>query len=54
MAFLHSSGYVHLDVKPQNIFLKNDPGRTGGGSVQGIAGKLELGDLGTTVRIGER
>ncbi|MCG3109213.1 Serine/threonine-protein kinase ArnS [Metallosphaera sp. J1] len=54
LAFLHSSGYVHLDVKPQNIFLRKEPGRTGEEAYRDLQGNLKLGDLGTTVRIGER
>ncbi|MCY0861288.1 MULTISPECIES: protein kinase domain-containing protein [Metallosphaera] len=54
LAFLHSRGYVHLDVKPQNIFLRSDPGRTGEEVYRGLQGNLKLGDLRTTVRAGER
>ena len=54
---VHSEGYVHLDVKPRNIFFSSPPGGSGeevlnnlrSGSVQ-----VKLGDLGSARRIGEK
>ena len=39
LAFLHSRAILHLDVKPDNVFLTRD-------------GTLKIGDLGTSVREG--
>ena len=39
LAFLHSRGILHLDVKPDNVFMTRD-------------GTLKIGDLGTSVREG--
>ena len=39
LAFLHSHGILHLDVKPDNVFMTRD-------------GTLKIGDLGTSVREG--
>lgn len=50
--YLHSQGYVHLDVKPQNIFLSKDPGKTGADVMNNVDGIVKLGDLGSAVKIG--
>ncbi|BFH74759.1 hypothetical protein SJAV_27030 [Sulfurisphaera javensis] len=52
LAYLHSKGYVHLDVKPQNIFLSKNPGKTGGEVYTNIDGIVKLGDLGSAVKVG--
>ncbi|QKR00732.1 serine/threonine protein kinase [Metallosphaera tengchongensis] len=55
--YLHKSGYVHLDVKPQNIFFSRPLGGTGeevyDSLVKGHA-EVKLGDLGSARRAGER
>ena len=55
--YMHSNGYVHLDVKPQNIFFSDKLGS----NLAEIRRMLEsgkvlvkLGDLGSTVRVGEK
>ena len=50
--YMHSQGYVHLDIKPQNIYLVkpldlNNP-------IYSITDNVKLGDLGSAVRVGER
>ncbi|BFH74801.1 hypothetical protein SJAV_27450 [Sulfurisphaera javensis] len=52
LSYLHSSGYVHLDIKPQNIFLKRNPGYLGEEVYRNIDGIIKLGDLGSAVKIG--
>lgn len=55
--YIHSEGYVHLDVKPQNIFLSEKIGGTLDDIVRALSsGKVlvKLGDLGSAVRIGEK
>ncbi|MCY0858966.1 MAG: protein kinase [Sulfolobaceae archaeon] len=52
-----SVGYVHLDVKPQNIFFKIPPGNLGEEVLENLKqGKttVKLGDLGSARRIGEK
>ncbi|AOL17288.1 hypothetical protein BFU36_11870 [Sulfolobus sp. A20] len=55
--YLHKSGYVHLDVKPQNVFFSRPLGRTGeevyNSLINGNA-EVKLGDLGSAKRVGER
>jgi serine/threonine protein kinase len=41
LSFLHSHRLIHLDIKPDNVFLTRDGG-------------LKIGDLGTSVREGSR
>ncbi|BFH74771.1 hypothetical protein SJAV_27150 [Sulfurisphaera javensis] len=52
--YLHSQGYVHLDIKPQNIFLLRNPGYSGYEVYNNIDKIVKLGDLGSAVRIGGR
>jgi serine/threonine protein kinase len=53
---IHSSGYVHLDVKPQNIYFSKFPGSKEKEILSNLtSGKVvvKLGDLGSASRIGE-
>ncbi|QGA53456.1 protein kinase [Sulfolobus sp. E5-1-F] len=53
---IHSSGYVHLDIKPQNIYFSKFPGNEEKEILSNlITGKVivKLGDLGSARRIGE-
>lgn len=53
---IHSSGYVHLDVKPQNIYFTKFPGSKEKEILSNLtSGKVvvKLGDLGSANRIGE-
>ncbi|WP_230951401.1 serine/threonine-protein kinase [Sulfolobus acidocaldarius] len=55
--YIHSSGYVHLDVKPQNIFFSAPVGKTGGEVFDSLVkgrNEVKLGDLGSAKRVGER
>ncbi|WP_338603757.1 protein kinase [Sulfolobus tengchongensis] len=57
LEIIHSSNYVHLDVKPQNIYFSKFPGKTDREILMNlISGKVlvKLGDLGSARRIGER
>ena len=47
---IHSLGYVHLDVKPQNIFFSQRLGSTGESVYKSL--KVKLGDLGSAVKVG--
>ena len=53
--FIHSQGYVHLDVKPQNVFFTQFPGNTGeevyNSLINGYT-QVKLGDLGSAVKVG--
>lgn len=53
--YIHSQGYVHLDIKPQNIFFSRK--LSGGGEqvynlLKSSKGVIKLGDLGSAVRVG--
>jgi len=53
--YIHSQGYVHLDIKPQNIFFSRK--LNGGGEqvynlLKSSKGVIKLGDLGSAVRVG--
>ncbi|MDT7862152.1 MAG: protein kinase [Saccharolobus sp.] len=54
---IHNSGYVHLDVKPQNIYFNINPGKEEveiiGNLIKGNV-KIKLGDLGSAKKIGEK
>jgi hypothetical protein len=53
--FIHSQGYVHLDVKPQNVFFTQYPGDVGEEVYDNIVNgrtQVKLGDLGSAVKIG--
>ncbi|MCH1771089.1 MULTISPECIES: protein kinase domain-containing protein [Metallosphaera] len=57
LSVVHSENYVHLDVKPRNIFFSEPPGNTGGEVLNNLVnGKtaVKLGDLGSARRRGER
>ncbi|MCG3109816.1 Serine/threonine-protein kinase ArnS [Metallosphaera sp. J1] len=57
LSVVHRENYVHLDVKPRNIFFTEPPGNTGGEVLNNlIAGRtmVKLGDLGSARRRGER
>ncbi|MEJ2775393.1 serine/threonine-protein kinase, partial [Sulfolobaceae archaeon RB850M] len=50
LEYMHSQGYVHLDIKPQNIYLlrpldTNNP-------LVNLTDNVKLGDLGSAVKIG--
>ncbi|BCU71062.1 serine/threonine-protein kinase [Stygiolobus caldivivus] len=54
--FLHKNGYVHLDVKPQNIFFTKKLGSSPDEvlKVLSVVGNVKLGDLGSAVKVGQR
>ncbi|BCU70905.1 DUF973 family protein [Stygiolobus caldivivus] len=49
---IHKQGYVHLDIKPQNIFISKPLGKTGEEVYNRIRGMIRIGDLGSASRIG--
>ncbi|AWR94158.2 protein kinase domain-containing protein [Acidianus brierleyi] len=57
LSFIHAEGYVHLDVKPANIFFNKSPGNYGEIIYNRIKSgeiSVKLGDLGSARKIGER
>ncbi|AWR99113.1 protein kinase domain-containing protein [Metallosphaera hakonensis] len=57
LSAVHRENYVHLDVKPRNIFFSEPPGNTGAEVLNNLlSGKtsVKLGDLGSARRRGER
>jgi len=48
LLILHKNGYVHLDVKPKNIFFSDEVGNYGEEVLKRI--NVKLGDLGSAVR----
>ncbi len=57
LSYIHKEGYVHLDIKPQNIFFDKPPGTLGEEVLNNIRNgqvKVKLGDLGSAKKIGER
>lgn len=54
---IHSEGYVHLDIKPSNIFFSTPPGKYAGEVLNNLTNYQvlpKLGDLGSARKIGER
>lgn len=56
VSILHRSQFVHLDIKPQNVFLSSTPPHGGREILESLMRdlKVKLGDLGSSVRVGER
>jgi len=50
LSYIHSKGYVHMDVKPQNIFIDRVPSDPS--ELDYV--NFKLGDLGSAVKIGEK
>ncbi|BCU70002.1 thermopsin family protease [Stygiolobus caldivivus] len=53
--FVHSQGYVHLDVKPHNVFFTKYPGDVGDEVYNNLVNgntQVKLGDLGSAVKVG--
>jgi len=48
LLILHKNGFVHLDIKPKNIFFKDEVGNYGEEVLKRI--NVKLGDLGSAVR----
>ena len=49
LAYMHGKGYIHSDVKPQNIFLTKKPKDPS----DLLSVDFKLGDLGSAVRVGK-
>jgi|GEM_PF-597399 len=56
LSFLHKNGYVHLDVKPQNIFFAKKVGNQVDEVLRNltVVGNVKLGDLGSAVKAGQK
>jgi serine/threonine protein kinase len=54
--FLHKNGYVHLDIKPQNIFFSTKLSMDVNEVLRKIntTGVVKVGDLGSAVRVGQK
>lgn len=54
---IHDEGYVHLDIKPSNIFFSSFPGKYAGEVLTNLRSNqviVKLGDLGSARRVGEK
>lgn len=57
LEILHTYGYVHLDIKPENILMTKEPPLTALDLLEEIRNnklRFKLGDLGSAVRVGNR
>ncbi|BFH73842.1 serine/threonine-protein kinase [Sulfurisphaera javensis] len=54
---IHSSGFVHLDIKPSNILFSSPPGRTGKEVLDNLYNnkvEVKISDLGSARKTGEK